>query len=56
MNRLVLCAALAAAFFFYRHTQQPAAPVAPVAPEVVAIPSLAKYRSQMMVEDRMVLV
>lgn len=52
MNRLVLCIALASAFFFYRQAQPPAGPVAPVAPETVVVPSLAKYRSQMTVEDR----
>lgn len=52
MNRLVLCLALATAFFCYRQTQQPAGPVAPVAPDAVVVPSLAKYRSQMTVEDR----
>ena len=52
MNRLVLCLALAASFFFYRQTQQPAGPVAPVAPDAVVVPSLAKYRSQMTTEDR----
>lgn len=52
MNRLVLCVALATAFFCYRQTQQPAGPVAPVAPDAVVVPSLAKYRSQMTVEDR----
>ena len=40
------------AFFCYRQTQQPAGPVAPVAPDAVVVPSLAKYRSQMTVEDR----
>lgn len=49
MNRLALCAALAVAFFFYR--QQPG-PVAPVVPPAVAIPSLARFRSQMSTEDR----
>jgi len=52
MNRLVLCVALATAFFCYRQTHQPAGPVAPVAPDAVVVPSLAKYRSQMTVEDR----
>lgn len=55
MNRLVLCVALAAAFFFFRQSNHPAGPVAPVTPvtpEVVVVPSLAKYRSQMTVEDR----
>jgi hypothetical protein len=47
MNRLVLCLALAVAFFFYRHQ-----PAAPVAPETVVVPSLAKYRSQMTTDDR----
>lgn len=49
MNRFVVCAALATAFFFGRHAQRP---TVPVAPEVVVVPSLAKYRSQMTVEDR----
>ncbi|MFM8497883.1 MAG: hypothetical protein ACKOEM_20530 [Planctomycetia bacterium] len=49
MNRVVLCVALAVAFFTFRMTQQPAAPVAPAA---VVVPALAKYRSQMSVEDR----
>ena len=49
MNRLVICTALAMAFFFSRHAQRPAVPVAP---EVVAVPSLAKYRSKMTVDDR----
>lgn len=52
MNRLVLCVALAAAFFFFRQANQPAVPVAPVAPEAVVVPILAKYRSQMTAEDR----
>ena len=52
MNRLVVCVALAAAFFFYRQNHQPVGPVTPVAPEVVVVPALAKYRSQMTVEDR----
>ena len=52
MNRLVLCVALATAFFFYRHAQQPPGPVAPVTPEVVAVPSLAKYCRQMTGDDR----
>ena len=47
MNRLVLCLALAVAFFFYRYQ-----PAAPVTPETVVVPSLAKYRSQMTTDDR----
>ena len=49
MNRFVLCAALATAFFVTRQAQQPTAPAAPAQ---VAVPSLAKYRSQMTHEDR----
>jgi hypothetical protein len=49
MNRVILCVVLAVAFFYFRMAQQPAAPVAPAA---VVVPALAKYRSQMSVEDR----
>ena len=52
MNRLILCLALATAFFFYRQAHHPAGPVAPVTPDAVVLPSLAKYRSQMTAEDR----
>ena len=52
MNRLILCVALAASFFFYRQAQPPSVPTVPDAPEVVVIPGLAKYRSQMSVDDR----
>lgn len=51
MNRIILCVALGAAFHFYRHAQPPA-PAGPVEPAQVAIPSLAKYRSQMTAQDR----
>jgi hypothetical protein len=47
MNRVVLCVALAVAFFYFRLAQEPAAPVAPV-----AVPALAKYRSRMTADDR----
>jgi len=51
MNRIVLCLALAAAFFFYRH--RPDAPVPPPAvPESVPLPQLERFRRGMTTDDR----
>lgn len=53
MNRLALCLALAAAFFFYRmRLDIPAPVVPPVVPASVPIPELAKYRAEMTTADR----
>jgi hypothetical protein len=47
MNRVVLCIALAIAFFSFRVAKQP-----PDAPAAVSVPTLAKYRSRMTADDR----
>ena len=51
MNRLALCLALAAAFFFYR-MRLDAPVVPPVVPASLPIPELAKFRTVMSAEDR----
>lgn len=52
MNRLIVCLALGAAFFFYRGGGIPSGPAPTPAPAVTVIPGLAKFRQTMTADDR----
>lgn len=53
MNRLVVCLALGAAFFFYRSQGAPAPAPTPVTPTPAnVLPGVARFRDQMTAEER----